>query len=188
MLNINFKPFPELITARLCLRQMTIDDAKDFFAIRSNQTIMARLDKKVAGSIEEVILLLKKIECAIESNSGINWALCLKENNKQIGIVGFHNIYIENHRAEIGYTLLPDFHRKGLMKEAVNALIHYGFNQLKFHSIEAKVNPVNQASINLLKGFGFVKEAHFKQNFYFNGDFLDTAIYSLLADSYAKAK
>jgi ribosomal-protein-alanine N-acetyltransferase len=52
---------------------------------------------------------------------------------------------------------------------------------MKLHSVEANVNPGNIASASLLKKHGFVKEAYFKENYFFNGNFHDSEIYSLLA-------
>ena len=66
------------------------------------------------------------------------------------------------------------------MKEALLKVIDYGFDQLKLHSIEANINPSNIASAALLTGNRFIKEAYFKENFYFDGHFLDSEIYSLI--------
>jgi len=57
-------------------------------------------------------------------------------------------------------------------------VLDYGFRALQFHSIEANVNPDNAASIKLLERNNFVREAYHKENYYFNGKFLDSAIYS----------
>ncbi|MDO8550886.1 MAG: GNAT family protein [Ignavibacteria bacterium] len=51
---------------------------------------------------------------------------------------------------------------------------------MKLHSIEGTVNPNNLPSIKLLEKNNFIREAYFKENFYYNGKFLDTAIYSLI--------
>jgi len=74
----------------------------------------------------------------------------------------------------------PDFWGKGIMKEALLAAIDFGFNQMNLHSIEAHINPDNTASGMLLEKVGFVREAYFKEDFFFRGEFIDTAIYSLL--------
>jgi ribosomal-protein-alanine N-acetyltransferase len=66
------------------------------------------------------------------------------------------------------------------MTEAMDIVLDYGFNIMQLHSIEANVDPGNIASIKLLEKNGFVKEAHFKENLFFNGKFLDTVIYSLI--------
>ncbi len=66
------------------------------------------------------------------------------------------------------------------MNETFKTLIEFGFNNLQLHSIEANVNPLNQQSIKLLERVGFKKEAHFRQNFFHNGKFMDSFIYCLL--------
>ena len=66
------------------------------------------------------------------------------------------------------------------MQESLVATINYGFQTMKLHSIAAVINPDNKASIKLLERNHFVKEAHFKENYYHQGEFRDTEIYSLL--------
>ena len=66
------------------------------------------------------------------------------------------------------------------MKEAINAVVDYGFSILGLHSMEAQLNPENIASSAVLESTGFIKEGQLKENFYFNGKFGDTAIYSKL--------
>ncbi len=91
------------------------------------------------------------------------------------------NFKKENYRAEFVYALHPDHWGKGIMNEVAEAVIDYGFKVLKLHSIEANINPENIASQKLLEKHKFVKEAYFKENFFWEGKFLDSAIYSLLA-------
>lgn len=86
----------------------------------------------------------------------------------------------EHYRAEIGYMLLPEYHRKGIASEAVKEVVKYGFDVMKLHSIEAVLDPENHGSAKVLEKNGFVKEAHFKENGFFEGRFLDTVIYSIL--------
>jgi ribosomal-protein-alanine N-acetyltransferase len=77
--------------------------------------------------------------------------------------------------------LLPNFHGKGIIPEAVNTLIDYGFDNLNLHSIEAVIDPENLASEKVLQKCGFIKEAHFKESDFYEGRFLDKVIYSLLS-------
>jgi ribosomal-protein-alanine N-acetyltransferase len=57
------------------------------------------------------------------------------------------------------------------MDEVAKAVLDYGFNTLKLHSIEANINPENIASQKLLEKNGFVREAYFKENFFWQGKF-----------------
>ncbi len=180
MLELNFDSFPVLETERLVLRRTILDDANDYFVLRSSPEAMKHICKPLQKSVEETKELIYKINEMIAFNDGISWAVCLKNNNKMIGSVSFHKIDKDNHRAEIGYMLHPDYWRMGIISEAIEAIINYGFNTLKFHSIEAHIDPTNIGSEKILQKFNFVKEAYFKENFFFNGKFLDTAVFSLL--------
>jgi ribosomal-protein-alanine N-acetyltransferase len=183
MLELNFNPFPILETERLVLRRTVLDDAKDYFFLRSSPKAMKHICKPLHTSIEDTKNMIYKINEMISFNDGISWAVCLKTDNKMIGSVSFHRIEKEHYRAEIGYMLHPDYWRQGIVSEAVEAIISYGFNTLNLHSIEAHIDPTNIGSEKVLQKFNFVKEAYFKENYFYNGQFLDTAVYSLLRNS-----
>ena len=51
---------------------------------------------------------------------------------------------------------------------------------MQLHSLEAKINPSNSASAMLLEKNNFIKEAHFKEDCFWEGEFSDTVVYSLL--------
>ena len=123
---------------------------------------------------------IKMIEEGIQKHEYINWAITLKEEDTLIGILGFYSMAKEHYRAEVGYMLHTNFHKQGIIKEAMPVVLEYGFRQMKLHSIEAVIDPRNTASENVLIRSGFVKEAHFKENFFYEGGFLDSVHYSLL--------
>lgn len=182
MLEFNFSPFPELITERLLLRRIITADALAILTLRSLEIVMQFIDREKPKDIEDAKAFVALIDERIESNNGINWAITLKDDPAfLIGIIGFWRTIKQHHRAEIGYMLHPDYWHKGLMKEAVEKVIDYGFGPMQLHSIEAHINPGNIASAKLLEKTGFVREAYFKEDFYFRDRFIDTAIYSLLA-------
>lgn len=182
MLELNFSPFPEIKTQRLLLRRMTDADAAEIFFLRSDETVMKYIDREKPRSQEEALSFIQMVNTNIDKSESIMWAIALQDNpNKLIGNIGFWRIINQHYRSEIGYMLHPDFWSKGIMKEALLAAIDFGFNQIKLHSIEAHINPDNTASGILLEKAGFVREAYFKEDFFFRGKFIDTAIYSLLA-------
>lgn len=183
MLHINFTDFPVITTGRLQLRQLRMDDAKYILEIRSNDSVLEFMDTRKMENMDEALLFLQSIETAYNQNNAITWGITIKDNDGVIGTIGYWRIMKEHFRAEIGYSLLPGYWGLGIMLESITAVTRFGFEILKLHSIEANVNPSNIPSINLLERSGFVKEAHFKENYYFNGKFLDSAIYSLVTPS-----
>lgn len=181
MLSPNFSPFPEIDTQRLFLRRMTKKDAAEILYLRSNENVMKYIDRANAKSITDAEIFISRIEESITGNTGIMWGITLKENtDKLIGNIGYWRLIKEHYRAEVGYMLHPDFWKRGIMKEALLKVIDFGFNNMSLHSIEGHINPDNTGSARLLESTGFNKEAHFKEDFFFEGTFRDSVIYSRL--------
>ena len=182
MLELNFVPFPEIKTERLLLRKMTDADAPEIQFLRSDDRVMKYIDREKTKTVEEALAFIQKVNGSIDNNECIMWAIALQDDpDTLIGNIGFWRIINQHYRSEIGYTLHPDFWNNGIMKEALLAAIDFGFKAMKLHSIEAHINPDNTASGKVLEKTGFVREAYFKEDFFFRGEFIDTAIYSLLA-------
>jgi len=185
MLSISLHPFPVLNTNRLHLRSVKEGDAPEFYWLRNSKEVMKYIELPGFPTLEYAKSRILSLNESRLQNEGISWAITLKENSEVlIGWILYKSIDLMNHRAEVGYLLHPDYWRKGIVQEALQAVLDFGFNTLNFHSLEAFVNPENEASINLLEKFGFVKEAHFRENFYSEGQFLDTGVYCLLKSDY----
>jgi [ribosomal protein S5]-alanine N-acetyltransferase len=181
MLEPRFSPFPILTTNRLLLRQITQADAAEIFELRSSPEVMKYIGKKKAQTIQDALDFIQAVQESLVADTGISWAIALLENPaKLIGYIGHWRLMREHYRSEIGYMLLPAYQKRGLMKEALLKVLDYGFNEMKLHSVEAHIYPKNTASANILESTGFIREGYFKENFFFEGVFDDTAVYSKL--------
>lgn len=180
MLELNFDPFPVLTTERLVLRKVTPEDAEAIFVMRSDEKVMVPISRPLATSIDDANKMVGIFTDLLEKNEAITWGICLKDDNRLIGTIGFWNITVENYRAEIGYMLASAFHRQGIMQEALPPVLRYGFEVMKLHSVEADISPANIASAKLLTRNGFEQEGYFKDTIFYNGRFSDTAVYTLL--------
>ncbi len=183
MLVFNFNPFPVIETERLILRKPVPEDIPAWFKMRSNEENMRYIGRKPATAIEEVKALYDLVVQDIEANKHIGWVVAEKSNASGfVGMIGFHRIKPEHHRAEVGYMIEKEYQGKGYGKEAVKAIIEYAFKEMNIHSIEADIDKDNIASERLLLSIGFVKEGYFKESFYFEGTFIDSVIYSLVKE------
>jgi ribosomal-protein-alanine N-acetyltransferase len=186
MLEINFHPFQNLETKRLLLRRIDENDIAEVLALRGNPETMKYIPRPLAKTEEDALAHINMINEKIDTNIGINWGITIKRNSKIIGIIGHYRIQPENHRAEIGYMSLPEYHGKGYITEAIKAVVEYGFEQMNLHSVEAIIDPENIASERVLQKNGFIKEAHILENELWEGKFWDTVIYSLLKRNFKK--
>ncbi|MFA9389799.1 MAG: GNAT family N-acetyltransferase [Prolixibacteraceae bacterium] len=175
-----FEGFPLLRSKRCIYRPFELTDAQAFFKLRSNPVVMEFMDSIYINNEEEAQLKIKSIVADYEQKCGINWVICDKKTDKFIGYIGFWRLMKEHVRAEIGYALVPSYWGKGFMFEAAQTVLDFGFTSMGLHSVEANVNKDNVNSIALLSRLGFLKEAHFRENYLFEGRFLDSIIYSLL--------
>ena len=176
-----FNTFPELESERLYFSQYKLHHAERLLSIRSHKAVSKYMDTQIPKTIEDTQKRIKGYHTAFNDAQGITWAIIDKKSQQLIGDFGIWKIDKHNSRGEIGYILHPDFWGKGYMKETFDSLIRFGFNNLNLHSFEANVNVENNNSKALLLKFGFKLEAHFRENFYFDGRFLDSEIYCLLA-------
>ncbi|VXB66471.1 Alanine acetyltransferase [Flavobacterium sp. 9AF] len=180
MLQLNFSPFPILESERLHFRALQQTDVNEIFALRSNPELMQYIPRPLVTNLEEAMAHIKMIQDKVEANEAINWAVTEKGKDKLISLIGFYRTELDNYRSEIGYMLLPEYQNKGYITEAIQILLNYGFGQMGLHSVEAIIDPRNIASAKVLEKNGFKKEAHFIENCFHNGEFLDSVHYSLL--------
>jgi ribosomal-protein-alanine N-acetyltransferase len=181
MLTLNFAPFPTLTTTRLTLREPRPDDLDALFIIRSNPALMEFIPRPIAKTPADAAAVLTLMRDRQARNEGINWAITRTGDDTLVGMIGYVNIYPDAHRAEIGYILRADCHGQGLMDEALQATVAYGFEAMHLHSIEAIIRPTNAPSRKLVERNGFVQEGLFRENCFFDGQYLDSVVYSRLA-------
>jgi [ribosomal protein S5]-alanine N-acetyltransferase len=181
MLAFNFNPFPDLSTSRLNLRRIRSSDAEALFLLRSDPRTMKYIPRPPARDHQDVLEWIETVDQGIERNETLMWAIELNAAASFLGMIGFVSSKPADQRAEVGYMILPDYYGHGFVTEALRAIIQYGFDEMKLHSIEAVIDPENLASERVLQKCGFKKEAHFRENEYWQGRFLDTVVYSRLA-------
>lgn len=154
---MNSATFPILTTERLTLRQLSIDDQQDIFALRSDPQINKFLDRQPCRTDEDAINFINKVNDNIEKSDTYYWAITLTNTKTFIGTICLFDFSSENNSCEIGYELVTKFQGQGIMKEAAQAVIDYVFQTLKFKKILAVTHYENQNSTNLLLKLNFVQ-------------------------------
>ncbi len=111
------------------------------------------------------------------STNGHEHEFGIEYDQSIVGMVGLVRFDHANHQAELGYWLGRDFRGKGIMKEAVNLILSYGYDDLKIHKIVAYIRPANTASWKLLESAGFMREGLLKDNRLIKGEYVDHYVY-----------
>ncbi len=179
MLNLNCTPFPHITTERLRLRQLTTADAIDIAALRSDEKVNKHLARQATTSIDEANQFIDKINTGINNNECFYWAITLKNNSSLIGTICYWNIVPEDDTAEIGYELLPGFQGRGIMQEALSAIVKFGFNTIKLQTILALLTADNERSIKILEKNNFKRDTISKYKVAESESLMNMAVYFL---------
>lgn len=86
------------------------------------------------------------------------WAMRSTASGEFLGAIGLSGIVKQHRRCDLGYWLLPEHWRKGILREALPLIIDHAFNKLGLHRIAAEVETDNPASANVLVHAGFKHE------------------------------
>jgi len=176
--------FPVITTSRLILRELTNQDVTVLHEYWSDSDVMEYLSLDSFTSIQESLDMINIVKNLYGDNQGIRWGITIKDSGKVLGTCGFHNFKSEHHRVEMGYELGKEYWSHGIMTEALQAIVHYGFDTMKYNRIEAFVNFGNIRSTTLLEKNGFKLDGLLREYEFNRGKFVDQYCYSLLKSEY----
>jgi RimJ/RimL family protein N-acetyltransferase len=171
---------PRLSAARLELRAHVAGDAEALFAILSDAQAMRYWSAPPMAEVTEAAALVARAHEHAASGLGLRWAVCAREGGAVIGSVSLFRFDAQNARAEIGYILGRPWWGRGLMREALTAVIDFAFGELDLRRIEADTDPRNEASVGLLERLGFVREGLLRERWVVAGEVSDSAYLGLL--------
>ncbi len=110
------------------------------------------------------------------------------EGGGYVGSMQLSPIVVEPLQLQIGWIALPQHQGKGLMTEAVTAVVDLVFDSLMAHRIVAEIVGGNAASMRLAERVGFRKEAHFVKSTFLKGEWRDEVVYSMPRDERIAAR
>ena len=150
-----FSSFPVLETERLRLRASGPGDAAATLAVLSSEDVCRYYDLSPLILEDEAATLIANRAAAFVREERIRWALARREDDTVIGSCGLSRWDEGAAQAEVGYELAPAEQGRGLMREALTAVLGFGFERMQLRRIEANVVPGNEPSLHLLRRLGF---------------------------------
>jgi ribosomal-protein-alanine N-acetyltransferase len=181
---IHLDTFPTLETERLLLRQLASADARDAFLFLSDEENIRYYDAAPMTRLEQVEKSIERHRRRFAEQEALRWGITLKGENRVIGNGGY-TLDAENHLATLSYILSKHYWNRGIMTEALTAMIQFGFDHLLVHRVEAQVAYPNLASARLLEKLGFQEEGRLRDRQYVNHQFVDERIFALINPNHA---
>ena len=173
--------FP-ITTDRLSIRFFEDRDRALELAIHSDDSLFTHLPitPRTPAEIDESLEKRVGIHTLDEVGVTVSIAIELAADSTYVGAVQLTPVQVDPVQASIGWIALPSHHRKGLMTEAVRAIVDLTFTSTEVHRLVAEIDSANNASVRLAERLGFRKEAHFVESVHLRGKWRDETVYALL--------
>lgn len=177
-------------TERLELKLVCESDVMGRFEILSQYPNIADyMTFLPPNSVEMVRDHYASLQAGFEKNQAVAWSLFV--DNSLSGTISIEDICEmmrswENRSGELGYWLHPDLHGRGLMTEAMKAVMSFGFERLNLHKLNIEHFDPNIASQRVIEKCGFRLIGTRKKDLCRGGNWVDRKLYELLRPDWEK--
>lgn len=137
-------------------------------------------------SVEDTRQYLKTCELLYQEEKEVSFVIFYGE--EIVGRIGIHYINHQNKVGAIGYWLSKKLEGKGIITKSCEALLNYGFGELKLNRIEIKAATENYKSQAIPQRLHFTREGVLRQAERINNSFVDLVLYSLLQSEWIESK
>lgn len=150
--------FPILSSNRLSLRKLEEADTEVLLFLRSDEKInefIERPESRKTKTLEQALQFIININEEFDTKKSVTWGITIKNEHQLIGTICFWNFSEDRLTAEVGYGLNPEFQNQGIMSEALQCVLNYGFKELNLMKVEAFTSKHNESSKRILEKSGF---------------------------------
>ena len=123
-----------------------------------------------------------------KNGSYFHWGIEWKEAGELIGTINLGNVEEECQMSDTCYMLSPKFWNRGIMSEVLTSILDYAFDEIGLHRVQAEVFEGNDASSVVLKKCGMTFEGVARKKYYKNGQYIDVALWAIIAEDRVKSK
>ncbi|MFD1096162.1 GNAT family N-acetyltransferase [Salegentibacter chungangensis] len=168
-----------LKTERFLLKEIEQDDITYIYQGLSHPEVIKYYGVSF-HSLEDTRMQMEWYADLRKNHTGIWFGIYSLETLEFCGAGGFNNLEKQHHKAEIGFWLLPEFWKKGIMNEVMPELMTFGFEHLNLNRIEAFVESENLSCKKAIEKCNFILEGRMRECEVKNGKYIDVDTYAAL--------
>ena len=179
---LNHKGTQIIETDRLILRPFTLDDAEAMFRNwAGDDEVTKYLTWPTHSSMEVSKMVLEDWTSHYSEPDFYNWAIVLRENGPEpIGSIAAVHIKEKTRCATMGYCMGRAHWGKGIMPEALSALIDFFFGEVGINRVEAEHEVNNPKSGRVMEKAGMRYEGTKRQGGRSNQGIVDICMWAIL--------
>ena len=176
-------------TKRLRLRPFKMEDAWALYHNwASDPEVTKYLTWPAYRSQETAVERMHYYQDVYRKGGTSDWAIELKELGQVIGSIGVVDSNEGAKCVHVGYCIGRSWWHQGIMSEAFSAVIAYFFEETDVLRVEARHDPRNPHSGDVMRKCGLRYEGTLRQCDLNNQGICDAAYYGILKEEYLKGK
>lgn len=178
-----------MITDRLVIRPLTINDLARHHAVFSNPVVVRFLYEEPCDLPRAQEHLVRRCKVDLpEEGEWLTLGVGVRDDGPLIGEVALTLLSVVNRQCEIGYVFDPAYSGCGYATEAAALMVEVAFSVLNAHRVSARLDARNEGSRRLLGRLGMRQEGHFIENEFVKGEWTDESIYAILEDEWRERR
>ncbi len=169
-------------TERLLLRRFTVDDAEAMYGNwASDREVTKYLTWPAHAGVDVSKAVLEDWVSSYPRKNYYQWAIVLKEHGSDpIGSIGAVRMDDDIAMVHIGYCLGKNWWHRGIMSEALKAVMDFFFDRVGANRVESRHDPRNPHSGMVMKKCGMQYEGTMRSSDRNNQGVCDASWYALL--------
>lgn len=172
-------------TPRLLLRPFTVEDIEPMFHNwTSDPEVTKYLTWPAHETTEDTRTIVESWIKGYTTPETYQWAIELKEIHQPVGAIGAVKTDDRTESATIGYCIGRNWWGKGIMPEALRAVIAFFFEEVGMNCVNACHDPRNPNSGKVMKKCGMTYEGTWRAGGINNQGICDESWYSILKNEY----
>lgn len=172
---------------RIYLRAVEEEDLPLLRDWRNNENF-----RKYFREYQELNLSNQKLwfqKYVVEDKNTLMFVIVDKKSDEPIGVCGLCYINWIHRNADLSLyigkdEIYIDSEEGGIAWDTLNVLFEYGFNRLGMHKVWCEIYSYDKPKHELFHNYGFHQDGVLRDNYFYDGKYQDSHLFSILADEW----
>ena len=178
---------PVLTGSQITLRELRVSDAPSLFALLTTEEV-ARFISPPPTTVEGFERFITWANRERAAGNYACFAIVPHGMDTAVGLFQIRQLEPGWGTAEWGFAIGSAFWGTGIFAEGARMVLEFAFETIGVHRLEARAAVQNGRGNGALRKLGAVCEGVLRRSFLRNGQYLDQALWAILADDYHVSK
>jgi RimJ/RimL family protein N-acetyltransferase len=174
---------PALTGSMVTLRELRLSDAAPLFASLTTEEV-ARFISPPPSTVEGFEKFIAWTHRQRAAGQHVCFAVVPRGSDMAIGLFQIRSLGGHFSSGEWGFAIAKEFWGTGAFADGARLVLRFAFDTIGSHRLEARAALLNGRGNAALRKLGAVREGILRKSFLRNGEYLDQALWTILADDW----